>query len=127
MSFGTTCIDAIKSCIESSESRIRGSYSDYETRRAFTSGIVIKRLKDRYGMEICSADEALKKMKNDGFCEVVVQPLHIIPGVEYEDIKKLVEKYADERVFNKIVLGKPALFSNDDYTAAEKDIRLSEI
>ncbi len=122
-SFGTTCVNALKSCIESIENRIRDSYSDYEIRRAFTSGIVIKKLKNRYGMEICGVDKALQKMKNDGFEEVIVQPLHIIPGTEYEDIKEVVEKYAKGKVFKKIMLGKPALFSYDDYIAVVDAIK----
>lgn len=117
-SFGTSCTDALISCIESCENRIRESYSDYEVRRAFTSGIVINKLKDSYGIKIDSADAALQKMKEEGFEEVIVQSLHIIPGIEYEDIKAVVGRYANKRAFKKIVLGKPALFSNDDYKTA---------
>ncbi len=123
VSFGTTCMDALKSCIESSENIIRKSYSGYEIRRAFTSGVVIKKLKDRYGMEIDGVDDALKKMKNDGFEEVIVQSLHIIPGIEYEDIKETVGKYKHEKAFKKVMLGKPILFSYDDYIAATDAIK----
>ncbi len=118
VSFGTTHTDALESCIGSCEDRIRRAYAGYEVRRAFTSGIVIKRLKQNYGMEADGVDDALAKMERDGFYEVIVQPLHIIPGIEYEDVKKTVQRYSEERVFEKIVLGKPALYCGDDYTAA---------
>lgn len=115
VSFGTTYIDALKTCIESCEKRIRNSFNKYEIRRAFTSGMVLRRLKEKYEIENDDIDTALKKMKNDGFQEVIVQPLHIIPGIEYEKIEKAVCKYKEERVFEEIVLGRPLLYSDEDY------------
>jgi len=118
VSFGTTHINTLQSCIGSCENSIKRFFPDYEVRRAFTSGIVIKRLKEKYGMRVDSVGQALARMKADGFNEVIVQPLHIIPGIEYEEVGKIAEEYAGRGAFGKIVLGKPALHDYDDYAAA---------
>lgn len=118
VSFGTSYLDALKSCIESSENKIKDSYKDYEVRRSFTSGIIIKKLKERDKMEIDTPEAALDKMKKEGFTEVIVQPLHIMPGEEYDEVKAVVDKYIANKSFEKIVLGRPTLYRTEDYKKA---------
>ena len=52
VSFGTTYEHTRKLCIESVENRIRDEFKDFEVRRAFTSGMVINKLKERDNIEI---------------------------------------------------------------------------
>ncbi|MBO8138458.1 MAG: sirohydrochlorin cobaltochelatase [Desulfotomaculum sp.] len=111
VSFGTSYPEARKSCIESVENKIRSTFKDYEVRRAFTSDFIIKKLKERDGISVDNPDTALKKLKEEGYEEVIVQPLHIIPGSEYEEIKDVVNHYINEKSFKKIVLGRPLLGS----------------
>jgi sirohydrochlorin cobaltochelatase len=60
--------------------------------------------------------EALRKLEFEGFEEVIVQPLHIIPGMEYERILKTVEQFKDK--FKTISVGKPLLYEEKDFIAA---------
>lgn len=115
-SFGTSIMEAFKSCIEATENRIKESFPDYEIRRAFTSGMIMKKLKEEMNIYIDNVEEALQKMKIDGFTEVYVQPLHIMPGDEYDKIIRQVNKYIG--FFDKLVLGRPILYREKDYKIA---------
>ncbi len=114
VSFGTSYPETRKKCIESVENRIKSDYAEYEVRRAFTSNMIIKKLKERDNMFIDTPLEALEKMANDGFEQVVVQPLHIIPGHEYEKIKRAVSKINHKKAM-MVTLGEPLLYSEADY------------
>ncbi|MTI81163.1 MAG: precorrin-2 C(20)-methyltransferase [Firmicutes bacterium] len=112
VSFGTSYPEARKSSIESVENTIKETFQDYEVRRAFTSGFIINKLAERDGLIIDNPEQALQKLKDEGYQQVVVQPLHIIPGIEYEKIKKVVDKFTQEKTFKQLVLGRPLLGSD---------------
>lgn len=118
VSFGTSYINTLKSCIESTENRIRNKFSDYEIRRAFTSKMIIKKIKKRDEIAIDTVGDALEKLKNEGFKEVIVQPLHIMPGEEYENVLQTVNEFKSIGCFNKIVVGRPVLYRTKDYEVA---------
>ena len=95
-SFGTSYNDSRHITIGAIEDAIREKYwQDYDIRRAFTAQIIIDKLKKRDGITI------------------VVQPTHLMGGLEYTDVKDELDKYADK--FDKISLGDPLLTSDDDY------------
>jgi sirohydrochlorin cobaltochelatase len=59
-------------------------------------------------------EEALARMYEEGFSEVIVQPLHLLPGEEFhEKILKNVAPYQD--AFEKTAVGLPLLSHVDDY------------
>lgn len=114
ISFGTSYEKARKLNIKSVEEKIAKEFKDYEIRRAFTSFRVINKLKNRDGIFIDNPSEALDKMKLEGFNEVIIQPLHLIPGYEYYE--KIVSVYKEyESNFNSLKLGYPLLYSVEDY------------
>lgn len=122
VSFGTSYPDTRKVTIEACEEKIAASFPDYEVRRAFTSKMIIKKLKERDNIEIDTPEEALSKMKEDGFTEVIVQPLHIIPGIEYEEVLTVVNEFKDS--FKEITVGRPVLYGIEDYKAAVETLKL---
>lgn len=113
VSFGTSYMDTYTKTIKATEDAIANAYPDYEVREAFTSSIIRKKIMKRDGIEKLSPEEALMKMKEDGFTEVVVQPLHIITGIEYEEVVEVVNKFNDGS-FKKLELGKPLLYNIDE-------------
>jgi sirohydrochlorin cobaltochelatase len=116
VSFGTTYEETRKNTIEAIEERIAEIFNDYEIRSAFTSSIIRRILKKRDSIIALSPEEALQKMYDDGFTEIIVQSLHLLPGEEYhEKIIKTVKAY--EGVFKKIVVGRPVLSIDKDYDA----------
>lgn len=115
VSFGTTYEDTRKLTIEAVENKIKSEYKNYEVRRAFTSKIVIKVLKNRDGILVDTAEEALQKLYKDGYEMVFIQPLHLIPGSEYNNLKQTVEQIQREKLFKKIEIGTPAIYKREDY------------
>lgn len=108
VSFGTSHTEALKNSIEKIENKIREEFKEYEVIRAFTAHRIIKKLKERDNLIILTPEEALKNLRDRGFEEVIVQPLHLIPGEEFDYIKGIVEKNKDN--FNSLKLGRPIFF-----------------
>ena len=129
VSFGTTYGDTRKVTIEAVEDKMRATFPDYEVRRAFTSRIIIKKLADRDGIQVDTEKQALDKLKDEGYSEVIVQPLHMEAGEEYEKVSRVVAHYTHSKAFTKISLGRPVFYYTgqkdkpDDYTIAIKAIQ----
>lgn len=121
ISFGTSYADTRKVTIEACEKKIQDTFSDYEVRRAFTSDIIIKIMKERDNLVVDTPEEALQKLQDEGFSEVIVQPLHVIPGAEFHDIVNVVRKY--KTTFDTIHLGAPLLATTHDYMAVAEAIK----
>ncbi len=115
VSFGTSHPDALKNCIETTENAIFSTLPDFEHRRAFTSQFIIRKLAKRDGVFIDNPQEALERLKNEGFRSVVVQPLHILPGYEYHEIFDAVMKERERKTFKSLQLGEPLIYNNEDY------------
>lgn len=114
-SFGTTFADTRKLCIEPIENRIRNMFKDYLVLRAFTSRVVISRLKKREDYRVDNPTEALEKMKDNGIRDIYIQPLLIIPGIEYDKIKKEVDKFLESNSDFNIKIGNSLLSQDSDY------------
>ena len=113
VSFGTSFNDSRHITIGAIESAIREKFPDYDVRRAFTSQIIIDKLKERDGVVIDNVEEALDRLVADKVQEIVVQPTHLMNGYEYDDLAKALESHKDK--FKKVALGEPLLSSDDDY------------
>jgi len=121
VSFGTSYEKTRRECIESIENRIDDSFKEYEIRRAFTSNMIIKKMKKEYGVHINTPLNALEEMCNEGFEKIIVQPLHVIPGFEYDKVKKAIS-IIKHKSKAEIVLGTPLLNEIDDYRNLYKAI-----
>ncbi|MFW5672194.1 MAG: sirohydrochlorin cobaltochelatase, partial [Acetivibrio ethanolgignens] len=113
VSFGTSYNDSRDATIGAIEKAITEEFPEYEVRRAFTSQIIIDKLKERDGLEIDNVTEALDRAAKDGVKELVVQPTHLMNGYEYNDLVKELTDYQDK--FEKIILGEPLLTSDADF------------
>lgn len=129
VSFGTSYEETRKVTIEAIEDKVKETYKDYEVRRAFTSHIIIRKLKKVYNMHVDTPEEALERLKNEGFEEVIVQPLHLIPGLEFDYIKKILT-HGYKNSFKKVEIGRPLLYFKgeeeghpDDYVLMAKAVK----
>ena len=113
VSFGTSYSNSRHVTIGAIEDAIREAYPDYQVRRAFTSQIIIDKLKKEENIEIDNVKQALDRAVANGVKTLVVQPTHLMNGLEYNDLKKELDKYKDK--FDKIALGKPLLTSDEDF------------
>lgn len=115
VSFGTSYNDTRALTIDAIEKAIADEYTDYDVRRAFTSQIIINKLKERDGLHIKNVDEAMQQLVADKVGTLVVQPTHIMNGYEFDEMKASIEPY--EKNFDSIVYSAPLLTSVEDYMA----------
>ncbi|CAI3696518.1 Sirohydrochlorin cobaltochelatase [Clostridium neonatale] len=108
VSFGTSHMDALKNSIEKIENKIKEEFKEYDVYRAFTAHMIIKKIKNREGINIPTPEEALEELREKGYEEVLVQPLHIIPGEEFDYIKGIVKIHKDD--FKSIKIGRPIFY-----------------
>lgn len=113
VSFGTSYNDTRAVTIDAIEADIQAAYPDWEVRRAFTAQTIIDKLAARDGLEIDNVSQALERLIADGYGTVVVQPTHVMPGYEYDDIAADVTAY--EGSFSTLVMGDPLLTREEDY------------
>lgn len=92
VSVGTAHAGAEQSCIRPVEDALRAAFPEWDVFRAFTSRIIVHRLRER-GTIIESAEEALARLTAEGYGEIVVAPTHIIPGGEYEKARAAAKGY----------------------------------
>ena len=92
VSFGTSFHKTRDMTIGAIEAAAEDAFPECEVRRAFTSGVIIRALK-KQGIHIDTVPEALERARSDGFTDVVLQPTHIIRGLEYGKILREAEPY----------------------------------
>ncbi len=110
VSFGTTVAEA-RICITAVEDVIRAEAPDREFFRAFTSPTIRRKLKER-GETILPLDELLEQLAAAGYTDVIVQPTHMLYGIEYDKMKHTADQM--EPRFTRFVFGKPMLADTED-------------
>ena len=118
VSFGTSFNDSRRLTIGALESALQEAYPDWSVRRAFTSQIIIDHVKSRDGEVIDNVGEALQRAIDNGVRTLVVQPTHLMDGYEYNDIVDELAGYVD--AFDRLVIGKPLLNTDEDFTVVAK-------
>ena len=89
-------------------------------RRGFTSQIIIDHVKTRDNIAIDNVGEALARAEKNGVKNLVIQPTHLMNGLEYTDLVNEVAEYSD--AFDQVAVGQPLLTSEDDFKAVIKVI-----
>lgn len=112
VSFGTSYEETRKLTIDAIEADIAAAYPDYRIYRAWTSKMIIAKLKRRDNLHINNVREAMEEMLADGITEVVVQPTHVINGIENDLMQEDALSFKDS--FDSIVFGTPLLTSEQD-------------
>ena len=120
VSFGTSFNDSRRLTIGSIENAIREAFPDWSVRRAFTSQIIIDHVNKRDGVKIDNVKEALDRAVDNGVKNLVVQPTHLMAGLEYHDLEEEVMSYAD--AFESITMGENLLAEDGDFEEVAKII-----
>ena len=121
VSFGTSYHDTREKTIHVVEDKIKAAFEGYDFFRAFTSNMIINKLKKRDGIEIDNPIQAMDRLYEMGYEEVVIQTLHIICGHEYVKLKNQITEYKDK--FKSIKFGRPLLFGIEDYKEAVEAVK----
>lgn len=120
VSFGTSYNDSRRLTIGAIEDKIEAAFNDYSVRRGFTSQIIIDHVKSRDNVSIDNVGEALDRAVNNGVKNLVIQPTHLMNGLEYNDLVEEVTAYSD--AFEKVAIGEPLLTSDEDFQSVIKAI-----
>ncbi len=115
--FGTSYIEA-QTAYENIEKIYRQTFPGIKIQIAFTSARVRCKIQERDGISIDSPLTALARLNDDGYVNVVVQSLHMIPGEEFHDMVNIVrsiEGIDGKFGFENLAIGLPLLISREDY------------
>lgn len=108
LSFGTTYKESRESTIEKTVAAIQEAHPDQKVVTAFTSHIIIDRIKANEGLIIPTPEQALEQLKKEGYTRVAITNLNIIPGVEYAYDTAIFDMYKKD--FKKMTIGTPLLY-----------------
>lgn len=120
VSFGTSYNDSRRLTVGAIENDLEASFPDYSVRRGFTSNIIIDHVQRRDGVLIDDIDAALTRAADNGVKNLVIQPTHLMNGIEYDEIVEKAANYSD--AFEKVVFGEPLLTSDEDFERVVKAI-----
>lgn len=114
VSFGTSVNETREKTIDVIEEDIRNACPDYRLYRAWTSKMIISKVLKRDGIKIPTVTEAMAQMVIEGIKEVIVQPTHIINGIENDIMKEDALAYQSQ--MDLIRFGAPLLTTTQDST-----------
>ena len=120
LSFGTSYNDSRRLTVGAIENDLEKAFPDFSVRRGFTSNIIIDHVNKRDNVLIDDVDAAMNRAVDNGVKTLVVQPTHLMHGLEYDELVEEVGNYAD--AFDQVVFGEPLLSSDDDFAKVEKAI-----
>ena len=109
VAFGSTVDSARENQIDAVVNRIKEKYTDYEVRLAFSSRIIVKRLRDR-GIDIPTEQGALDALIEDGYTHIYVQTLHFAGGEEFEKLKYNILHHERASELEVLRVGRPLVF-----------------
>ena len=112
VSFGTSYDSTRKVTIDAIEKDIADTYPDYHIYRAWTSKMILSKIKKRDGIHYDTVKEAFERMLADGITDVIVQPTHVINGIENEIMTEEALSFSPQ--FSSIRFGTPVLTSFKD-------------
>ena len=108
-SFGSTVDSAREKQIFPVVEAIRKVNPEHEVRVAFTSRIVIKRLKDR-NIVFQNEIETMESIVAEGYERIIVQPTHLVGGAEFDKLRKNIMAFQGQGSVQEIVFGRPLLY-----------------
>ena len=113
VSFGTSYLQSLSAAIGGVEEAFCRAFPGHPLRRAFTSRMILQKLRERDGLAIDNVPQALERLLGEGVTRVAVQPTHFMHGVEYDRMMEQLEPYRSR--FGRVAVGEPLLSCAADY------------
>ncbi len=126
MSFGTTFKDTREKTIDATVNAIKAAHPGVKVVTAFTSHIIIDRIKANEGISYPTPEEAIAQLKAGGYTRIAMTSLDIIPGMEYAYKDAVFQLHKND--FKKATFGTPLMYwqgqegQADDITATMKAV-----
>ena len=106
VSFGTSYPDTLQRTIAATEEMLRKTFPDWEVRRAFTSGMIIRKLQKRDGLEIDTVTQAMKRLEAEGYT---------VPAADAVDFSLLTDETEQALIKQIASYGQVVLLAARDY------------
>lgn len=113
ISFGTSHSKARRKAIEGCEKSLADAFPTCKIARAISSHHLRKMASNSQNHAYPSIREALEDLANKAVKSVMIQPLHIIPGYEYEKVRNAARYFTGH--FDRIYVAKPLLTDAEDF------------
>lgn len=120
VSFGTSFPETRKRNITAIENDISAAFPDRVLYSAWTSKMIMKKLLRTENKKINNVREAMETIIADGIRDVIIQPTHVINGIENDLMKEDALAYKEQ--FDSIRFGAPLLTSEADSEAVVKAV-----
>lgn len=118
VSFGTSYPQSRERTIAAIEDTLEEAFPAYDLRRAFTSRVVISLTEKQEGLKIDHMDQALQRSADNGVEELVIQPTHLLEGLEYQKLLGAARKMRGH--FSRLSVGRPLLTAPGDFEAVAR-------
>ena len=112
VSFGTSLPETRERTIFALEYSLARAFPERKFYRAWTSGIIRKKILKTEGLAIDSVHSALDQIVADGVEDLLVQPTHLLDGEENRLMTEAIQAVADK--FQRVRIGAPLLSSEAD-------------
>ncbi|MHC1593887.1 MAG: sirohydrochlorin cobaltochelatase [Methanotrichaceae archaeon] len=119
VAFGTSYPEA-QAAFDDVEALYKKELPNTEIRMAFTSDFIRQKIRKRDDVFVDNPITGLARLNDEGYVNVAVQSLHVIPGEEYHDLMNIVVGFrsiAGKFSFRSLALGMPLLTGIEDYRA----------
>lgn len=124
ISFGTSYHETYHKTIEKICEDLQAAFPNADLFLAYTSKIIVKKLKKRDGIDVMTPAEAMDKIVAEGYDEVLCQTTHVINGHEFYGMIRELRAYLPK--IASIKIGRPLLSSHDDFMQVT-DILLGQV
>jgi sirohydrochlorin cobaltochelatase len=104
VSFGTTYAETRKKTIEAIEADLAAAFPDRKLYAAWTSGMILRKLKKLGEEAPMTLTQALETMERDGVKDLLVQPTFFLEGYEMRLLRETLEAWKGR--FQTLRLGK---------------------
>jgi len=115
--FGTSYQEA-QTAYENIEKIYGQEFPEAKVQIAFTSDRIRRKILERDSICIDNPLTALARLSDEGYVNVVIQSLHIIPGAKFHEMVNIVKSIGgiDGKFgFGNLTIGLPLLISREDY------------
>ena len=109
--FGTSYDETRALTIDAINAKAKAAFPELEVREAYTSRIIIRKLKGK-GIEKLNPLDALLTLRGQGYTHIIVQSTNIIEGVEMESLRR--DMATVQPFFKEMRIGNPLLYSVED-------------
>ncbi|MBO6040828.1 MAG: sirohydrochlorin cobaltochelatase, partial [Oscillospiraceae bacterium] len=112
VSFGTSVPATRERTVTALEYALAAAFPDRTFYRAWTSGIIRKKILREEGLKIDSVGNAMERIVADGVTDLLVQPTHLLDGEENRIMTDVVRSAAGS--LESVRIGAPLLGSEED-------------